>query len=59
LFGDLKEQLEGTQMYSEDQVIYTVREILEGILIEVPCKVPDEWIHRLRSCIEVDGDCPF
>jgi hypothetical protein len=56
LFGYLKFQLEGKTFFDEDSVKEEVRRILMEIPVNLLHSVMDEWIQRLRRCIELDGE---
>jgi hypothetical protein len=56
LFGYLKFQLESKTFFDE----YSMKEEVKRILTEIPVNllhsVMDEWIHRLKRCVELAGE---
>ena len=55
LFGHLKSLLEGKNFASDDQLVDEVQEILHSIPISTLHGVYDEWVQRLKKCIEIGG----
>jgi hypothetical protein len=56
LFDYLKFQLEGNTFFDKDSVKEEVRRILKEIPVNRLHSVMDEWIQRLRRCIEFGGE---
>lgn len=56
LFGYLKSKLEGCVFASEEEVLEKVIDVLSQIEKDVFQSVYNEWILRLRACIERGGD---
>jgi hypothetical protein len=56
LFGYMKKHLEGIQFPSEEEVISAVSHILLEIPVETLADVMNEWICRLKQCIEMGGE---
>jgi hypothetical protein len=44
------------QVVNEDQEISAVIQVLEEIPLEMLGRVMDDWVDRLRQCIEVGGE---
>jgi len=56
LFGYLKKQLEGRKFQNEHDLLNEVKRILMTICSDVLLRVYQEWIRRLKKCIEVEGE---
>ena len=56
LFGYLKRQLEGILFQTEEEVLDKVKSVLHSIDKSVFRSVYDEWIQRLKICIESKGE---
>jgi hypothetical protein len=56
MFGYLKFQLESKTFFDEDSVKEELRRILMAIPVNLLCSVMDDWIQRLRRCIELGGE---
>jgi hypothetical protein len=56
LFGYLKQHSEGTHFTREDQVIVVVREVFDKIPLPTFQNVMDDWLYRLRRCIQLGGE---
>jgi histone-lysine N-methyltransferase SETMAR len=56
LFGCLEFQLEDKTFFDEDSMKQEVRRILMEIPVTPLHSVMDEWIQRLRRCIELGGE---
>jgi histone-lysine N-methyltransferase SETMAR len=56
LFGYLKERLAGTSFPDEKTLISAVHQILTNIPIEMLCRVFDDWIRRLPSALQGQGN---
>jgi transposase len=55
LFGHLKEQMGGRESDSPEDVLEWVREVFHRIRRDTIEKVFEEWIRRVRRCIERQG----
>jgi len=56
LFGFLKTCLEGRNFASAEELLISVREILQTVSREMLIGVYREWVNRLRKCIESGGE---
>ena len=56
LFGDVKRQLSGCSFNSAVDLLTAVHDILDGYGRSTLISVFEEWMRRLRQCIDAEGD---
>jgi hypothetical protein len=56
LIGYLKQHLEGKHFTWEDYVIGSVMDVFDKIQLRTFQNVMDNWLYRLRRCIQLGGE---
>jgi hypothetical protein len=56
LFGDVKRALQGSEVQTVEELLAAVVGILHAIPTETLISTFHEWIRRLQTCIDTDGE---
>jgi hypothetical protein len=56
LFENVKRQLSGCSFDHADDMFIAVQEILDGFEKHTLIRVFEEWVRRLKQCIETKGE---